>query len=547
MRIYYYYGLDEHRRKNSQGLDYTPAYLPALLTFLGVSAKRCTAEMLPGLDAGDCLLIGADTLPAYPENAGAVITLGTGIGSQKAAAHREKRVFAHLLYGSKRLPLFVPVEKPMFSGGDILYEAETEDGTRLPAVVRCSRQRYGFCFDLAASIWFSEDGFQSGPAHGFFMGRVPNTRPLPEKYPTDTAYNDLLLGILENILRTLGTPMLGKLPPLPDGRVPDFAFCVSGDDDYTSASYNLRAAEVLCGLGIPYHINVMPGGDSFIITQEEDRQLQELGCEIALHADFTVQPYSEEGYLASADCFCRRFGRKSLTVTNHCFIQDGETAERLRWVSACGLLADNSKLGEIDSNDINAYNLSGFAFGTSFPRMVCDDAAHGNVPLSALEIPINYYEPRLSPPAGPYPAPEKITDYIDGAAENGRIAQFFLHPHYLGSALSEAPWGENVPWAIAALQCAKAHWEQKNYHPLLTSVDEIARFWHARADARITETDKGWKISSEVPVVLELPFPTHFIQIDGTPTAVCEKTICGEKRYLITVPEGDHIVTGVIQ
>ena len=103
--------------------------------------------------------------------------------------------------------------------------------------------------------------------------------------------------ILEDILLSLGVPLLYRLPLTEDGSVPDFALHISGDDDHTSAAFNLNGARVMHDLGLYYHVNAMPSGESFIITPAQREEMAALGCELALHTNFGKRPYSLEGQL----------------------------------------------------------------------------------------------------------------------------------------------------------------------------------------------------------------------------------------------------------
>ena len=66
MKLYYYHDRFAHAQRNAAGLDYTPAYLPAMIKNLGFSAEELTAKDIFLLTAGDLLLIGAETLSKPP-------------------------------------------------------------------------------------------------------------------------------------------------------------------------------------------------------------------------------------------------------------------------------------------------------------------------------------------------------------------------------------------------------------------------------------------------------------------------------------------------
>ncbi|MBQ8401572.1 MAG: hypothetical protein IJX14_06540, partial [Clostridia bacterium] len=521
MNILYLQNNARKNELNSRGIDYTPAYIPAILAWLGASGKPVCPCSLDSLTENDVLLANMDDLEVIPENAGAVILLGGG------ESIRERKIHGHFLIGEERIPLFVPLiaDDDASSMGEVLYTAEAENGSNVPALIKRNDRVYDFRFDLCATVWFSGDGFlPEGPSNYFFIGRTPDSRPdLACRYSAKP-FNDHLLLVLEDILSDLGVPMLSRIPLTEDGEIPDFALHMSGDDDCTSADFNLNAARVANSLGLYYHVNAMPGGDKFVITKEQAEEMADLGCELALHTDYTVQPYTFEGQKCSADLYRSYFGMEPVTNVNHCLVEGGKSAERMRWLAACGIIADNGKLGEFDASDINAFNLMGFGFGTSFPRYTCDDAAHDNVLIECMEIPNTYYEPRLG---GTYEGTEEmVKSYIDDAAAEGRIVQFFIHPHYL--------WHESphAQWSVAALRLAKAYWEEKGYKIALTSTNRIAKFWQARKNAEITLSDGVITVKCDAPCALVLPEGVKSAETDGKTAEIVVKMISDRETAL---------------
>ena len=529
MKLYYLQNETRKNELNKAGVDYTPAYSPAILAWLGADGTACSPADLSTLTAQDILLANRDDLDAIPANAGHVVLLG---GS---AVAREAVIHGHVLFGEERIPLFAPIARTT-DAKEILYMGEDADGEKIPAVVRQDDRTYAFCFDLCATVWFAGDGFSDGKGkNGFFMGRTPDTRPVPTDMYSDRPYNDHLLTILEDILLSLGVPMVARLPLTDDGLLPNFALHISGDDDYTSADFNLNAARVANSLGLPYHENAMPKGDVFIITREQMDELAALGCELALHTNFLEVPYTAEGQASSADLFRKYFGVEPITNVNHCLIQAGMVADRLRWLEACGIIADNGKLGEINPANINAFNLCGFGFGTSFPRYTCDDAEHGNRLISCMEIPLNYYEPRIG---GQYTDESQVLNYIDGAAADGRIAQFFVHPHYFN------PANQNSEWSVAALKAAIAHWNEKGYTVCLTSTNRIARFWEARKNVQIAVEDGSYVVRNSQPMAVALPDGVTSVSVDGAAAEIVTHTVTGRARkYVVLSSAGEHRIT----
>ena len=532
MKLYYYLDEESRNRKNRAGMDDTSAYIPALAAFMGVTAEPVGAEELDSLAAEDVLLVGAQNIEVLPSCG--VILMGSGMGTEPEPSVRKKHVYAHYLTGDGyELPLFVPV-KPSVTGGEILAVARDENGEEVPALVRRG-QVFEFCFDLPGTVWFSGDGYvPEEPSDYFFIGRTPDFRPLPAGESSAEPFNDRLVMELEKILLELGVPMFYRLPPGEDGTVPDLAVHFSGDDDCASKAYNMQAALRMESYGFPYHINAMPmAGEYFIFDREVLGELEAHGCETALHLDFTEGvPYTAESVKAQRDLYEEHFGIAPLTNVNHCLIQGGTTAERMRWLQDVGVIADNGKLGEFDPADINAFDLCGFGYGTSFPRYTCDDAAHGNVMLTTMEIPLTYYEARLYREDSD---PAKVTGYLDGAAQNGRIIQFFCHPHYLQDNSSDLEAVERV------LKLIRTYREEKGYQMLCTTTNRIAGFWTGRSASRINRNGSGMEVRAEVPLVVVLPgMGADTVVLNGEHVPVVKKKVSGRDLSLVYVPAGEN-------
>ncbi len=526
--LYYVNDPSLRAARNAAGEDYTPAYIPAMLTFMGATGREITPDALSTLRADDVVLVGASDLVATDAT---VILLGT----QSIVPSRRRSIYgSYLTPCGYPVPLFVPVVAADAAPDEVLAYAEVE-GARVPALVRRGKD-YQFLFDLPATLWFSGDGFMEMQNDPYFpVGRTPDWRPLPNGSYGTQPYNDLLLLELESLLRSLGTPTLYRLPPLEDGSVPDLVLHFSGDDDCCSASINANAAARMKEVGFPYHINAMPNGvGQFCFDTDVLRELQSNGCELGMHLDLTVQPYTEETVKAQVAQFCEAFGMHPVTNVNHCLVQHGSQAEFLRWLQACDIIADNGYLGTFDPNDINAFDLQEFGYGTSFPRYTCDDAAHDNAPLTTMLIPNTYYEARLPSEDSD---PTKVIRYLDGAAENARITQFFFHPHYLND--------DNVHCtaALRVLALIKHHIAAKGYCALPMTTNAIARFWQARTAASLVTDGQSIKVTSAVPLLLRLAKDAQVVRVDGKETAVTHKCVEGKDAYLVTVPAGEHMVT----
>ena len=536
MKLYYLQNDSLRAALNAAGQDYTPAYISALNAYMGVTATPVSSNELGSLTSDDILLVGAERLDAMP--ACRVILMGTGLGQDVPTPERVRHVFAHYLTkAGLPLPLLVPVTAPAVEG-EVLAWARTPDGLELPALVK-KGDVYAFCFDLPAAIWYMADGFvPKEPSNYFFIHRTPDQRPFPDDQPKNEPFGDYLIEELESILRGWGVPTVYRLPPMEDGTLPDMAFHISGDDDCTSADFNIQAALTAEENGFPYHINAMPlAGDHFIFDRTLYDELKAHGCEIALHLDYTCGvPYTFDSTKAESDLFKATFGVATYTNTNHCFIQDGTTAERMRWLSDCGIAADNGFFGDFDPNNINPFDLQVYGFGTAFPRFSLDDAAHGNKTLLCLQVPINYYEPRMY---GEDASPDIVLNYLEGCAHNGRIAQYFIHPHYMAYS------SDQRDAVLRVLALTNRHIEEKGYKVLRTTTDTLTRFWHSRAKTTAVTTAGGIAVKTEIPVFLRLPegYDKDTVDCNGQTAPVIRKTVSGTDAAFLYLTAGEYAVS----
>lgn len=155
-----------------------------------------------------------------------------------------------------------------------------------------------------------------------------------------------------------------------------------------------------------------------------------------------------------------------------------------------------------------------------------------------MEIPITYYEPRLSMENEKYCNEEKITNYIDNAALNGWLIQFFIHPQHLSLDIPDKKW------TVTALKRAKRYWEGKGYHPLLTTTNRIAQFWKERSEAIIKINDSAIEITCKCPVFIRLPYYTNKVIVNGSFAEVIHKEINGSEISLVLI--NNHKSTIVI-
>ena len=531
MRVYYLFDAARRTRLNQAGIDDTCAYIPAILHFLGVTGNPIAPDQLDSLTEADVLFAARTPLPALP------CTVISFAASQDPAVVYEKKIYAHLLVKEMALPIFSPV-CPECACSETCAYAQLEDGTEVPALGR-SGKRYDFFFDLPASIWYSGDGFPNEESKKLFsigIGRVPEFRPLPLAHDASVAYNDELCWLLRSILLDAGVPMLHTLPPLEDGTIPDFALHFSGDDDHCSASLNLTAALNMESFGLPYHINAMPLQGDFVMDRATYEELKAHGCETAIHSDFTTPPYTAQTQAEQIALFNKVFGEPPVTNVNHCFVQDGPIAERLTWLEENHVLGDNGYYGEVapDPTDINAFNVTGFAFGTGFPRYTCAGTKQGNRVLGTVLLPVTYYEPRLD--CSRYNNEPQLLWYLSESAANGRISQFFIHPHYLN------PSYECITSTFTALKRIQSYIQEQNYAVWYTTTNHATKFWHNRRASTLEETTPGyWKLQAACPLTVILPDGATGASCDGAPLAVTRRVIAGKAMNLAAIlAAGEH-------
>ena len=124
------------------------------------------------------------------------------------------------------------------------------------------------------------------------------------------------------------------------------------------------------------------------------------------------------------------------------------------------------------------------------------------------------------------------------AAENGRTAQFFIHPHYLH------PDDPQSALSTAALRLAKKHWTDKGYSPLLTTTNELALFWQSRARAVLSCKAPGLVLETSCPLLVNIPASGRTVLLDGEKVRLTEKTVAGRTLRLLAVnAPGRHLIS----
>lgn len=557
MNLYCYHDKAAHKKLNDAGMDYTPAYLPIMLKNSGFSYLELLPEELPSLTTGDVLLIGAETL-TFAQGTSLKMAIEQGC-TVIAFATKAPDVFPEFttrirgedIYDIAGYFRFSNSDEPLpVLGGFGVLDAKAgrplgsltdKNGNVYTTYVKPYNQVWYWSFDLPATIWHAADGHPTLEGqNGFPLGRISDGCVLGLDYDYSIAYIDSYMREIEEILSNAG---FARLYPLPEheGKISDIALYFAGDDDATSTEINLKAAANMRERGLPYHLNLMPIDEegNFQLTKEQVQKLNAEGCETALHYNFLMFPYTEEGHRIQNEMYERAFGEPSEGPVNHCLIQIGSAAERYRIQAECGDLGDNNRLqAPTDPSNINAFNLTGFAFGSAFPRFVLCDAAHENRELKFCEVYSSYYEPRIY--SGEPEEYQKIENYLDKGYYYGRPLQLFLHPHYISDVKQDA-----AP-ALAALDHAIGYVKQKEWNVWLCAPNAIMYWWHDRAKCSITNvTSEGFTVNNPTDYTINLVLPQGVDDIttnDMDSSPLYTKTLAGKPQKLVSIGKGQYRV-----
>ena len=576
MAVYYLWDEMLRIEKNKRGENHWFGYITEIFTRLGIGGEAICAKeaKIAGLGCGDVLFVGADELsPPVVSAIGEALRQGmTLVGFGTAGADelfgikktgelaqpegeyspngyfqvREKFQGDYLPVPetAPRLPVFSPVGICEAAGAEILADILAEE-RMLPAFFKHGNAYY-FSFDLAQTLWKSAQGKPACKSErGLSFLRISDARITPLDYDTTIAYGDYYLYILQAVLVASNSkqPMLHRLPPAADGSVPDLLLFYAGDEDATP-HISTRASEIMHERGLPYHINLMPVGEGmdFVTTPQEYEAIKNRGHELALHYDMTGCEFSEENFKKQYKAYLRTYGETSVSVVGHCLAHKG-WARRGRYLERLGIMGDSCRCAEY-AEDINAFNLYGFAFGTAYPIFLHEDSSHQNRRLDFADLPIAYYEPRIG--GGYVDGEAKIHKCLDDAAYFGRMINLFTHPHYVADN-----YGYDNKITLAALDEAIRYTKEKGWNVVHATPDKVCRFWHGRSRSKITnclQTDRGMscrvECCSQDGLIVRFPGDkAAAASVDGARMAAATKSIDGRLWLLVPVLGlGGHIV-----
>jgi len=578
MAIYYLWDEQARIDKNRGGENYWFTYITEILSHLGVKGAALMPEEMGKtvFGPGDVLFLGSDDVSAHEtalyngaKNGLTVIGFAAagadalfGVNCKNVIGQPDdvftvngyftfrdncKNDYLAVPGPAPSLPVFAPVIDAEASSADILADISL-GGKSYPAFVKHNNAYY-FAFDLAQTLWASAQGrpVYDGTERFPRCSRIADARITPMDYDTSVAYGDYYLYIIQTILYGLDIPMIHRLPPA-DGGVPDFILFHAGDED-AALKLTARASEIMYGRGWPYQINLMPDGENmdFATTREECEAIWSRGHRVSMHYNMvSAYPWCEwtpENFKKQYKAYLRHVGDTCLSSVGHCLTHIG-WAERCRYQEALGILGDNARCGEYDPEDLNAFNLYGFAFGTSFPYYLYDDSFHGNRRIDMTDIPIAFYEPRIG---GKYSTnTDKIKKCVDEAAYFGRMVELFTHPHYVAD---NGAYDNRI--TLAAFDVFDAYIAENNFKVKHYIPDNICLFWRGREKSAVTNASRQngvsvYRVECLADDGLVVKFPAKKakkIEVDGADAEPVYKTVDGLEWLMVPVfGKNGHII-----
>ena len=115
--------------------------------------------------------------------------------------------------------------------------------------------------------------------------------------------------------------------------------------------------------------------------------------------------------------------------------------------------------------------------------------------IGCMEIPQNYYEPRIGGKYGTDTG--KLKNYFETGKKYMAVCQFFIHPHYLCSN------NEHSAWSVKALEYALEYFKGKNVW--ITTTNRLALWWKQRGESVIKREGNVIVADAKAPLVLLLP------------------------------------------
>lgn len=520
LRAAWVYDVPRHKALNAAGHNYWDLYTAEILERIGL-----TAEAIAPADTADpavlCryshLFIGegdysrcADPLTAWVQSGGVLVTfatagldelLGVRFVNRLEQPNDEYTIAAYMrlepgpltdgihsaLYPDQPLIIASPVRQVTLACADLVAELfipsssapgrGCESGASGCAAVTSRRLGDGFAFHFAFSLPQTMCVIHQGrpverDVDGDGLLRSMDARVVAENEP-EVGYTDELHVLLRNMIAVQPMPLVHECPPA-GGQVPDAVFFLGGDDEAVHG-HQVPASDFMREEGLPYHINCMWSEGQFQVTPEEAAHIRSNGHELSVHYDFITgydHPcgFSEEGVCAQSEAFRATYGHSPEVSVNHCARWVG-WCEPARWMLAQGQIGDNSWFGH-RSPPLNPVNSIDLSFGTALPRCLMDDWRNGNERLRFVEQHVVAYEVGY---LGDETRFDVLHRAVDLAVAYRLTMNLFYHPVYI--ATNEA--------CRAAIRELKRYVAAKDIVAGFMGNDALARWWLARADARV--------------------------------------------------------------
>ncbi|MEW6355273.1 MAG: hypothetical protein AB1696_03030 [Planctomycetota bacterium] len=397
-----------------------------------------------------------------------------------------------------------------------------------------------FAFDVPKTLWVLQQG---RPVDRDYDGdgylRLSDA-VVTRGNKLEVMYADEIVFLLQNMIAEAGIPLIHQLPPM-DGRVPD-ALLYWGGDDEGVAGAQVASSRFMREMGLPYHLNIMPRNGVFALTDDEAREIEANGHELALHLNFIdghTHPLrlTRDDIHKQMDWFTRRFGRPSVCSVFHWCLWTG-WAEPALWMGECGGRADNSRI-HAPSPPLNPVNMIGFSFGTAFPFHIYCDHTRGNERLDFLSEPIAAYEVGYS-----YTEPDR-TDFdlihkcVDLACAYHLTLNMFYHPPNVAKR-------ENCRRAIREVL---RYIQEKKAVVVHMGNDELCHWWNSRSRSTIGDvaiSDAGMRCVATAAhprgMVVKIPLRNDDVRVlcDGSAARMTVERTFGRKWAYVVVPQGRH-------
>lgn len=433
------------------------------------------------------------------------------------------------------LLFFLPPTSFAISGG-------RNSGAPLLTVRRIGKGRaYYFAFSLTQTLCNLHQGRPADrdwDGDGFY--RTGDQITLTQCHDLSVPYGDLYLSMLEAVLDEMGIPTVWKLPPMENGEITELAVHFGGDDEYDHTNVQLPAAKRMHDFGLPYHLNLLPGGklgsgDEFAVSREDYQRLKALGCERSIHFDF-FKPrtfFTEEDVNRQLDTYEQVFGEMPVCSVNHVMMWTGWT-DFPRWCEKRGMKGDASRVHVFLVPDANPVNKFGLAFGTAFPHFVMDDWRYHNRMLDYCYLPVMLYEPRVSE-KNREEDEKNLAAILDRSRAQGWLLNFFIHPVYVSRDED----------CVRAIAYTVKYLGEKGYRARFFGTDEACLWWHARKKTTLSFDGEAYTVSADYRDGAVLRFPDAFADtclLDGKEARLERRVVDGKPCKLLAVAQGEHTV-----